>query len=239
MKYFLVFAILLSTIILVSSYGDSAFASHMGSHHDNDGKMMDKGMMMSGNHHHHMSYHGMCAPGFTSLDTMCVLDDRCGPGAYPGKICMMDGDMKPYLRPLQQKHAGISVDHIICAEGKQIMFKHHNASPSCVNPNSVNELQNRGWQTEKPAIACTLDYSPVCGVDGMTYGNMCGLTSQHMALHHQGECMDLPESTISNFEECVAAGNPVMESHPRQCRTVDGAHFVEEIEIEKQEEYYR
>ena len=117
MKYFLVFAILLSTIILVLSYGDSAFASHMGSHHDNDGKMMGKGMMMSGNNHH-MSYHGMCAPGFTSLDTVCVLDDRCGSGAYPGKMCMMDGVMKPYLRPLQQKHAGISVDHIICAEGK-------------------------------------------------------------------------------------------------------------------------
>ncbi len=31
------------------------------------------------------------------------------------------------------------------------------------------------------------------------------------------------------FEECVAAGNPVMESYPRQCRTPDGKHFVEII----------
>ncbi len=34
---------------------------------------------------------------------------------------------------------------------------------------------------------------------------------------------------IDSFEDCVAAGNPVMESYPRQCRTQDGLHFVEII----------
>jgi len=34
---------------------------------------------------------------------------------------------------------------------------------------------------------------------------------------------------IHSFEECVAAGNPAMESYPRQCRTADGKHFVEII----------
>ena len=34
---------------------------------------------------------------------------------------------------------------------------------------------------------------------------------------------------IDSFEDCVSAGNPVMESHPRQCKTIDGKHFVEEI----------
>ncbi len=37
-------------------------------------------------------------------------------------------------------------------------------------------------------------------------------------------------NTIKSFDECVAAGNPVMESYPRQCMTDDGAHFVEEIQ---------
>lgn len=36
-------------------------------------------------------------------------------------------------------------------------------------------------------------------------------------------------STIDNFEDCTAAGNPVMESYPRQCRTQDGKLFVEQI----------
>jgi hypothetical protein len=44
-----------------------------------------------------------------------------------------------------------------------------------------------------------------------------------------------PTTEVSNFEECVAAGYPVMESYPRQCRTPDGQNFVEDIgnELEK------
>ncbi len=40
---------------------------------------------------------------------------------------------------------------------------------------------------------------------------------------------------VTNFEECVAAGNDVMESYPRQCRTSEGEMFVEYIgnELEK------
>ncbi|HNV12696.1 MAG TPA: hypothetical protein PK686_01665 [bacterium] len=33
---------------------------------------------------------------------------------------------------------------------------------------------------------------------------------------------------VSNFEECVAAGNPVMESYPRQCRHGEES-FIEDI----------
>jgi len=38
-----------------------------------------------------------------------------------------------------------------------------------------------------------------------------------------------PQAVIANFDECAAAGNPVMESYPRQCRTQDGRLFVEEV----------
>lgn len=36
------------------------------------------------------------------------------------------------------------------------------------------------------------------------------------------------EKQITNFEECAAAGYPVMESYPRQCRTPNGTLFKEE-----------
>ena len=38
-------------------------------------------------------------------------------------------------------------------------------------------------------------------------------------------------SKVTNFEECVAEGNAVMESYPRQCISKSGEHFVEEVEI--------
>jgi len=51
-----------------------------------------------------------------------------------------------------------------------------------------------------------------------------------------GGVMTMPSipSMINSFEECVAAGNPVMESYPRQCRTQDGKHFVESLSEQEQ-----
>lgn len=43
-----------------------------------------------------------------------------------------------------------------------------------------------------------------------------------------------PNVNITSFEECAAAGNPIMESYPRQCR-INGITFTENIgnELEK------
>lgn len=45
------------------------------------------------------------------------------------------------------------------------------------------------------------------------------------------------EAVITSFEECIAAGNPILESYPRQCKTKGGETFTEDIgnEIEKQD----
>jgi hypothetical protein len=45
-----------------------------------------------------------------------------------------------------------------------------------------------------------------------------------------GECQAKfePVQGINSFQECVDAGNPVMESYPRQCMTKDGKNFVED-----------
>jgi len=40
---------------------------------------------------------------------------------------------------------------------------------------------------------------------------------------------DVQPSVVTSFEECAAAGNPIMESYPRQCSTPDGKHFTENI----------
>lgn len=45
---------------------------------------------------------------------------------------------------------------------------------------------------------------------------------------------DLIYREITNFEECVKAGNPVMESYPRQC-AADGKTFTEVIIMSQDE----
>lgn len=37
-------------------------------------------------------------------------------------------------------------------------------------------------------------------------------------------------SHITNYEECVNAGFPIMESYPEQCATPDGRTFTRELE---------
>ena len=44
-----------------------------------------------------------------------------------------------------------------------------------------------------------------------------------------GDSPDSGSQVIDSFEACLQAGNPVMESYPRQCRTADGQLFVEEV----------
>ena len=44
------------------------------------------------------------------------------------------------------------------------------------------------------------------------------------------ESLQNQNSQIDSFEQCLAAGNSSMESHLRQCRTIDGKHFVEQID---------
>jgi hypothetical protein len=43
-------------------------------------------------------------------------------------------------------------------------------------------------------------------------------------------------SGVNNFEECIAAGNPILETYPRQCKASDGKTFTEDIgnALEKQ-----
>lgn len=41
-------------------------------------------------------------------------------------------------------------------------------------------------------------------------------------------------ASISNFEECAAAGYPIMESYPARCMTPDKRSFTQELSEEEQ-----
>ena len=42
---------------------------------------------------------------------------------------------------------------------------------------------------EAKPVACTLEWAPMCGVDGVTYGNSCMLDAANVKLDYPGECI--------------------------------------------------
>jgi hypothetical protein len=85
------------------------------------------------------------------------------------------------------------------------------------------------------AIGCTPAKEKPIGGDTDAHGCLVGAGYQWCASKQkclrawEEYCEEFKEQfTIDSFEDCVAAGNPVMESYPRQCMTKDGVSYTEE-----------
>ena len=55
-----------------------------------------------------------------------------------------------------------------------------------------------------------------------------GLVSMNLSLNTLPLTGDEQDSTIFDFDTCVSAGYPILESDPAQCKTPDGRTFMQE-----------
>jgi imidazolonepropionase-like amidohydrolase len=89
---------------------------------------------------------------------------------------------------------------IDCTDGEVTVIRVNDPKPICINEETAEKWVSYGIATivthqsedveesmEKPEV-CTMDYTPVCGVDEKTYSNMCMLEGAKVEFAHEGEC---------------------------------------------------
>ncbi|MFA6088677.1 MAG: DUF333 domain-containing protein [Candidatus Woesearchaeota archaeon] len=59
----------------------------------------------------------------------------------------------------------------------------------CFTLKNNKKVVNTCTEEQKSAQICKLDYNPVCGSDGLTYGNSCGACAAKVDTWTQGECI--------------------------------------------------
>ena len=93
--------------------------------------------------------------------------------------------------------------------------------------------------------ACTMEYMPVTGDitfpcdDGectitMEFGNRC--TAEAAGAINIEPLEWINDNEVTNFEECAALGNPIMESYPEQCAH-KGIVYTRELALEELKEF--
>ena len=106
-----------------------------------------------------------------------------------------------YPAPLKQIKSGLNNDEIKCKESLELIQK-YDKSPVCVKPATVDKLVERGWTDPQTTYFCHLEYLPVCGIEGVTYGNQCFLEKSGVELKHDGKCENFtfPEYQLEETE---------------------------------------
>lgn len=84
--------------------------------------------------------------------------------------------------------------------------------PTTIIPSvTLSPKQNSKNLSSGPAIACSQLYSPICGVDGITYPNRCEMDIKSVAVAYTGECQTTtPKPTATTTPKPITTPKPTI-----------------------------
>jgi len=99
-------------------------------------------------------------------------------------------EVKESLDQLRQEMKERSHQRIQEYRDAELQLRKGSGTPVSNSPdNIVIEEEEDDDFAPEPCI-CTLEYQPVCGVDGDTYGNSCQAECENVDINYEGECKD-------------------------------------------------
>ena len=177
-------------------------------------------------------------PGMCTREYMPVLGDIIIPTAEGEKVIR-----KEFSNRCVAESAGAENIQLVGAQDRCDLSIGETYCPSlgeCVQVR--NELCEEFSEYYIEPRACTMEYMPVRGditfpcdtgtcTVTMEFGNRCVAEAAGAENIEPINWMN-DEVTVTNFEECVAQGNPIMESYPEQCAH-EGVVYTRELSPEE------
>jgi len=92
----------------------------------------------------------------------------------------------PNPASLNCEEQGGTLDIITRTDGSQYGICTFSDGSQCEEWKLIREECSKGQYVPTPGKVCTMEYAPVCGVNGITYGNAC--MADNVPIEKQGEC---------------------------------------------------